>query len=75
MHEKYPFRNVGRRPPKLHMDGTVAYADLEIGGKRVAIRSSMLAAERPVFRIADGRIAASNALADEVLDSYGVAST
>ena len=74
MHEKLPFRDIGRRPPKLHMDGTVAYANLEIAGQRVAIRSSMLAAERPVFRIVNGCIAASNALADEVLRRAALAS-
>jgi len=57
------------------MDGTVAYADLEISGKRVAIRSSMLAVERPVFRIADGRITAANALADDVLRGVTAASS
>ena len=74
MYKELPFRDAGRRPPKLHIDGSVAYADLEIAGKRVTIRSSMLAAERPVFRISDGRIAASNGLADNVLRGYGVAS-
>ena len=70
MYKELPFRDAGRRPSKLHIDGSVAYADLEIAGKRVTIRSSMLAAERPVFRISDGRIAASNGLADNVLRGY-----